>query len=138
MWKLVTIAMLFSPGSTALGHHSVWGTYDQANRITIEVVVEEFHFVNPHPLIEVKAVDESMIPIADHIDSTAILTLEMDNRWELVELGFTEDTLAPGDRIIVTVDPSRQRPNSLYLQMLEHVSDGYRYEHNKRSLFYQF
>jgi hypothetical protein len=59
-----------------------------------------------------------------------------DYKRELVELGFTKNTLKSGDRIIVTVDPSRYKPQSLYVRVLEHLADGFRYEHNQRRLYY--
>ncbi len=62
-----------------------------------------------------------------------IWTLEMDNRWELAELGFTENTLKPGDRIEVTGDPSRRDANALYVRILRRPADDFRYDHHPTS-----
>ena len=32
-------------------HHSIAGVYDNSRQVTIEGVIAEFHFVNPHPFV---------------------------------------------------------------------------------------
>ena len=39
-------------------HHSIAGVYDKTRQVTIEGVVAEFHFVNPHPFILVDVKNE--------------------------------------------------------------------------------
>ena len=89
-------------------HHSIASVYDRDKRTTLSAVVKQWRFVNPHPSIVV----EVTTPGAP----ARIWTLEMDNRWELAELGFTENTLKPGDRIEVTGNPSRRDANALYVR----------------------
>ena len=52
----------------------------------------------------------------------------MDNRWELVEVGMTRETLKRGDRIIVTGSPAREQAASLYIRKLDRPADGFQYE----------
>jgi hypothetical protein len=52
----------------------------------------------------------------------------MDNRWELVEIGFDSMTLKPGDRIVVTGGPAREQRQSLYIRKLERPADGFSYQ----------
>jgi hypothetical protein len=62
----------------------------------------------------------------------------MDNRRELVALGFHNKTFIPGDKIVVAVDPSRQslqRNNTLYMRAVEHPREGFVYLHNVRRLY---
>ena len=107
--------------------------YDEQTRTTFEMEVVEFRFINPHPFITTKIVESSM---EQTIESNSDLwTLEMDNRWELADLGFTSSTFEPGDKILVTVNPSPYDERALYVRALEHPVDGYRYEHNVRNLF---
>ena len=103
-------------------HHSIASFYDRDKRTTLTAVVKQWRFVNPHPSIVV----EVNTPGAP----ARTLTLEMDNRWELAELGFTENTLKPGDRIEVTGDPSRREASGLYIRVLRRPSDGFRYDHH--------
>ena len=123
--------------STALGHHSVIGIYDDQRRFTAEVEVKTFELIHPHPLIlvEIAAIpDEQAV---DGIEVGQTWTLEMDNVRELIALGFTDETFVPGDRILVAVDPSRHtryRDNTLYLRAAEHPREGFVYIHNLREL----
>jgi hypothetical protein len=97
-------------------HHSIAGVYDSNRQVTIEGVIAEFHFVNPHPFVVLDANNERW-------------KLEMDNLSELVEVGMTKFTLKPGDRVVVTGKPARSiPPQSLYVMKLDRPADGFRYE----------
>ena len=97
-------------------HHSIAGVYDGSRQVTIEGVIAEFHFVNPHPFVVVDANNEHW-------------KMEMDNLSELVEVGMTKFTLKPGDRVLVSGKPARSTPpQSLYISKLDRPSDGFRYE----------
>ena len=100
-------------------HHAIASLFDRDKRMTMSVVVKQWRFVNPHPLILVEVTTPGAPPQA--------WTLEMDKR-ELAALGFTKDTLKPGDRIEVTGDPSRQQPRVLFLRALRRPSDGFHYD----------
>ena len=100
-------------------HHSISGVYESSRKASVEGVVAEFHFVNPHPFV-------TLITHAD--GSTERWQLEMDNRFELARIGMTSETLKPGDRIIVTGNPSRTQSQSLYILSLDRPEDGYGYE----------
>ena len=54
--------------------------------------------------------------------------LELDNRWELADIGFTETTLKPGDRVVVTGSPARREPQRMYVRRLDRPTDGFSYE----------
>jgi hypothetical protein len=101
----------------ALGvHHSIAGVYDNTRQVTIDGVVAEFHFVNPHPFVLVDV-------------RNGRWKLELDNLSELVEVGMTKFTLKPGDRIVVSGSPARSNsPPSMYVMILDRPSDGFRYE----------
>ena len=97
-------------------HHSIAGVYDSNRQVTIEGVIAEFHFVNPHPFVVLDANNERW-------------KLEMDNLSELIEVGMTKFTLKPGDRVVVSGKPARSTPpQSLYVMKLDRPADGFRYE----------
>jgi len=97
-------------------HHSIAGVYDNSRQVTIEGLIAEFHFVNPHPFVIVAVNNERW-------------KLEMDNLSELVEVGMTRETLKPGDRVVVSGSPVRSTPpQGLYIRKLDRPSDGFRYE----------
>ena len=107
-------------------HHSIAGVYDSGRELTIEGVVAEYHFVNPHPFIVVNVNSERW-------------TLELDNLSELVEVGMTKDTLKAGDRVVVRGSPARTKPPlGLYVRKLDRAADGFRYEQVGRSPRVQF
>jgi hypothetical protein len=52
----------------------------------------------------------------------------LDNRWELVAIGMTEETLKPGDRLVLSGSVGRNQPRSLYVMRLDRPADGFWYE----------
>ena len=104
----------------AHAHHSIVSVYDSSRKVTIEGIVTEFRFVNPHPFVTIDVKHDS--------GSKQQWRLDMDNRSELAEVGMTSQTLKPGDRIVVTGNPARNKSQSLYIRSLDRPSDGFRYE----------
>jgi hypothetical protein len=115
----VPILTLSLFASAAQAHHSL-SSYDQGRRVTAEGVVEEFHFVNPHPVL--------MIAVTDPSGVRQTWRLEMDNLHELDEIGISRTTFKPGDRVTISGDPDRMEPREIYLRSLDRPSDGLHYE----------
>ena len=107
-------------GVVAHAHHSIAAVYDDSQLVTIEGVVTQFRFVNPHPSVVMEVKDDGGRALS--------WKLEMDNRRELVEIGFDNVTLRPGDRIVVTGSPARGQAQSLYIRRLERPADGFTYQ----------
>lgn len=112
-------AALLTATLAAQAHHSIAAVYDSTREQRIEGVVAEFKFVNPHPFVvvtvEVGGAETSW-------------RLEMDNRFELADVGMTDKTLKPGDRVVVTGSLGRIEPRTLYIRQLDRPADGFRYE----------
>ena len=70
---------------TAHAHHSISGVYDSSRQVTIEGIIAQFQFVNPHPFVTMDVPHSS--------GSTQQWRLEMDNRSELARIGMTSETL---------------------------------------------
>ena len=104
----------------AYAHHSIAGVYETNRQVTIEGIVTQFHFVNPHPFLTVD--------VKDGNGSPQQWRLEMDNLSELSEIGVTSGTLKPGDRVVVSGSPGRRESQSLYIRKLDRPVDGFRYE----------
>jgi hypothetical protein len=104
---------------TAHAHHSIAGAYDTNRQVKLEGTVTEFHFVNPHPYVTVQ-VNESGSPQQ--------WRLEMDNRYELSDVGMNKDTLKSGDRVVVSGYPAAAQGQGLYIRRLDRPADGFRYE----------
>jgi hypothetical protein len=112
------IVCLILSASSLLAHHSIPGAYIVGKEITVEGIVKEFQFVNPHPflLVEVRSAN----------GTARMWKFEMDNRSELADVGIKKDTFQPGNRIIVTGNPATADKESLYVRKLERPSDGFR------------
>ena len=119
--RLLAIALGAAVGvGIAHAHHSISGVYDSSKRLTVEGVVTEFQFVNPHPFLLIEGVG------GEH--EGQIWRLEMDNRFELSDIGVTANTFKAGDRVVASGSGSRTEPQRLYLYRLERAADGLRYE----------
>ena len=101
-------------------HHAISAIYDSSKQVTVDGVVRDFQFINPHPFL--------MMDVADVSGRTLEWRLELDNRFELVGIGVKADMLKIGDRVIVTGSLSRERPQNLYVMRLDRPADGFRYE----------
>jgi hypothetical protein len=115
----IVYAALGVPSFAAHAHHSISGVYDSSRQQRLEAVVAEFKFVNPHPFV---------IVTVEAAGGAQSWRLEMDNRFELADVGMTETTLKPGDRVVVTGSLGRTDQHSLYIKQLDRPADGFRYE----------
>jgi hypothetical protein len=117
-WLVVVVS---AAGAAAAGaHHSLAPIYDDARRLTLEGVVAQFQFVHPHPYLLIDVVR------SDGVKQS--WRAEMDNRFELADIGITAQTFKPGDRVVVNGSPGRTAEGILYLWRLDRPADGLRYE----------
>ena len=119
-WVVLLAAAVAAGAVAAHAHHSIASVYDSSRRATVEGVVAQFQLVNPHPFL--------VIDVKDAAGQAQRWRLEMDNRYELAEIGVTANTLKPGDRLVVTGSLSRTQPHSLYVLRLDRPVDGFWYE----------
>ena len=121
MTRWIVAAGLALSSTAADAHHSLYGVYDTNQRVTLDGVVAQFHFVNPHPFL--------LVDVRDAAGRTRQWRMEMDNRRELVEVGMSDTSFQPGERIVVSGSPGRSTQiNSLYVWRLDRAADGFRYE----------
>jgi len=117
---MVLLALCAGGVIAAHAHHSIAGVYDTSRQVSIDGLVSEFHFVNPHPFVLVNVTDRGTVQQ---------WKLEMDNRSELVQVGMTGETLKSGDRVIVSGSPIQPpRTHGLYIRKLDRPADGFQYE----------
>ena len=114
----IAVALAFSGAAEA--HHSIAGMYDQSRRVTLDGAIAQFQFVNPHPFV--------MVEIKDPNGVAQTWKAELDNRWELLDVGVTATTFKAGDRVVVSGSPGRDRTLVLYVWRLERPADGFLYE----------
>lgn len=116
MKALALVILLFA--APVFGHHSL-SEYDAARTLTLNVTVREFHFVNPHPYLVADAKVGSL---------SSMWRLELDNRFELVQIGMTANSFTPGEELLVSGRPGRDQKPILYVRELDRPADGFRYE----------
>jgi len=115
--RLLAVALVLV-NAPLRAHHSL-SEYDIARKVTLDAVVREFHFVNPHPYLLVDA------RVGGDV---RVWRLELDNRHELVDIGMASDTFARGDHLVVSGLPGQDQKAILYVRELQRTSDGLRYE----------
>jgi len=119
-WMLSVVVAYAVFGASTRAHHSISAVYDDTQRVTIEGVLTQFQFVNPHPLV--------VMDVKDGAGNVQEWRLEMDTHRELADIGFTSDTLKPGERLVITGSRARRQSQSLYIRRLDRPSDGFGYE----------
>jgi hypothetical protein len=116
IWALVALCSSLP----ASAHHSIAAVYDSSQPRTLEGVIAQFVFIHPHPFILLEVREGKAPPQS--------WRLEMDNRFELAEIGVTAETFKAGDRIVVTGSLGRIQPLMLYIRKLHRPRDGFEYE----------
>ena len=93
----LTAALLFVALASS-AHHS-YTPYDLERTVTVEGVVTKFLWANPHVYIDIQTEGGA--------DGPRILAVEGLSPQSLRNLGWSADSLAPGDRVTATVYPAR-------------------------------
>ena len=99
---------LFAVGfiTTAYGHHSRTWHFDIDAEITIEGVVKEYQFVNPHSRLFVDATDDD--------GNTVTWNCDLINAASAIRYGWTKDLFQPGQRIVINANPPTTNENECY------------------------
>lgn len=116
---LTVLVLAVAWASAAIAHHSFAHVYDSDKTVTLTGTVREFLFIHPHPILVVEVRGNGGVP--------QTWRAEMDNRWELEDIGITRTTFKPGDQVLISGNPGRNLPSTLYLWRLERPSDRLRY-----------
>ena len=119
MRVLAAVWLLAAAASAA--HHSISAVYDSRKPVTVTGSVREFQFVNPHPWIGLDVTGA---------EGVRQWRLELDNRWELVDIGVNAGTFKPGDVIVATGSSGRDGARAVYVLRLDRAADGLHYEQN--------
>jgi uncharacterized protein DUF6152 len=82
----------------AVAHHAFSPVYDERRTVTIKGVVTEFRLINPHSMITLDVVDAAGKHVA--------WTVEMAGLLSLSRVGWTKSTVAAGDQLTVTGNPT--------------------------------
>jgi hypothetical protein len=89
----IAVAIFASP---AFAHHS-FAMFDADSKITLEGIVKEFQWTNPHAWI--------MVTVADTQGKAEPWAIEMNGPSGLVRQGWKPKTLTPGMPVTLTIHP---------------------------------
>jgi hypothetical protein len=93
--------LLVAPAA-AFAHHS-FAMFDQTKQVTINGIVRDFQWTNPHAFIEVEDAQGKTWGV------------ELNSPNNLVRQGWKRTVLAPGDKVSVVINPLRDgRPGGLF------------------------
>ena len=117
---LLAIVLVAAPTQLTHAHHSFAASYFPDRTLTIDGKVVQFLFRNPHSFLDVAAVDEK------RHDETWVV--EWGGGGQLSRAGVSKDTLKPGDRVVVTGNPSRNpTDHRLHMVSILRSSDGWKW-----------
>lgn len=109
---LAALAVLAVVAGRSVGaHHSFAATYFEGRDVTIEGTLVQFMFRNPHSFVQLKGVAKD-----DRSRTERVYTIEWGGGGQLSRSGITQNTLKPGDRVIISGSPARN-PTSFRVRM---------------------
>ena len=120
---LCASAVLLAGGVQVFAHHSFTAAYDSTKRVTIEGVVKEFVWRNPHSYVR--------IDITTKEGTTENWTLEWgsSNQLSAAKYPVTRTTLKAGDKIIANGEPGRDpEARRVRIFTLKRPVDGWEWE----------
>ena len=94
---LVPVVALLAGSCPLFGHHGA-ANFD-TKRITVEGIVTEYIWANPHVYVKVDAKDES--------GNTVHWVLEAQTVVNQANAGWTKNMFKPGDRVLIDARPAK-------------------------------
>ena len=107
---LFVVLVLFLSVTPASSHHAFSPVYDEKRVITVEGVVTEFRFVNPHAMMS--------MDVTDKTGKIVKWTVEFAGRLNLSAVGWTATSIKAGERVKVTGNPTHTGSQRLFFRRL--------------------
>ena len=107
---LVAVAIVMAGVSSLTAHHAFSPVYDDKRTVTIEGVVTEFRFVNPHSMMTMEVRDDG--------GAVTRWVVEFAGRLNLSEVGWTADSIKAGERVSVSGNPTWEKVPRLFFRRL--------------------
>jgi hypothetical protein len=98
----------------AFAHHT-HAMFDFTRTVELNATVKDFKWTNPHSWLYVMAPDAS--------GQVVQYTIEMSSPSGLVQRGWTPSTVSPGDKILLTIYPTKGGGNGGTLKDVK-LADG--------------
>jgi Family of unknown function (DUF6152) len=94
----------------ASAHHAFAPVYDAQRIVTVQGVVTEFRFINPHSMMS--------IDVTDDTGKVVKWTVEFDGVLNLTEGGWTERSVVAGERLTVSGNPTHTNSPRMFFRRL--------------------
>ena len=104
-FSVFAAGLLLTPGR-AEAHHG-WTEFDEKAEVTVEGTVTDFHYVNPHCVVEFEVKDET-----GHVHKWQG---EFSNPGVLSRKGWNAASLEAGDKLTLTGHPARNNVPALHV-----------------------
>ena len=101
-------------------HHG-WQEFHEGQEISLTGVVTDFHFVNPHCVIEFEVGTDNRVSWQAEFSSPGPMTRK----------GWTAATLQPGDKIVIKGHPGKDGVHAVHLTLIK-LPDGHEFKINDR------
>ena len=111
---LVIAASLFWTPRLASGHHG-WAAFESKTTVTFKGTVTDFHFVNPHCVIE--------FDVKDDKGQVQNWKAELTSANHLSPKGWTESSVQAGDELAITGYRAKNGSPSLWVTKI-HLANG--------------
>jgi hypothetical protein len=108
-------SLLVVNATPALAHHS-WAPYDLESEVTLEGVITEYKWANPHTYIALETTDDE------------VWEIEMSSAVVMRNRGWARETVAVGDRVTLYANPSTNRHQTHALGARIRTPDGLLWE----------
>jgi len=109
----IAAGILLMPRS-ARAHHG-YAAFDTAAEVTLKGTVTDFHFVNPHCVIELDVKDDN--------GQVRNWKAELTSANHLAPKGWTESSVQPGDELAITGYRAKNGAPSLWVTKI-HMANG--------------
>ena len=110
MGKFVVIGLgtaILAAGSTGWGHHSAF-MFDFEKEVTLQGVVTEFQYTNPHSWL--------LVDVTNEDGSVTTWGFEAEGPSTLMRAGIRRSDLSPGTRLSITGNPMKDgRPAAAWI-----------------------
>jgi len=100
--------------TSAFAHHGT-AAYDETSRVTIKGTVSQFLWANPHTQI--------LLDVKDDKGNVTHWSTETFSPGKLVHMGWSKDSLKPGDQVTIILNPAKNDSPVGYLLKLI-LADG--------------
>jgi hypothetical protein len=117
--RIFTVLAISSLSLSLHAHHSFPASYVMEEIITLDGIVEDWVWRNPHPFLFLSVTQEN--------GEARIWHVEFGNATGMALRGLTAEDFTEGDRLLVVGNPGRDGRTALHYKGLLRPADGFQF-----------